>query len=257
MKPHIEYDMPDALYRAEPGVSQSTLKALARSPAHYQHALTAKRKHSEAMLIGSIVHHLALTPLAPEFWAIKPEGIDLRTKGGKAWAASVGDADIIDTEQEDACHNAVAALLSHPDWKMPAHTEVSLFAEIEGVQCKGRLDALHDGWIYDIKTTQDARPSAFLRQAYSLAYHVQAAMYLELARLCGLEPKGFVFFAVEVEPPNGCVAYPVSADALSAGHREMVRLLHLHKHCTETGEWPAYDPAPVMLTLPAWAKGGM
>jgi hypothetical protein len=252
---HIEYNMPDADYRAATGVSQSSLKALARSPAHYAHALTAKREQTKAMLLGRVVHHLILTPELPEFWAVKPEGLSLATKEGKLWKASVGeDADIISSDEENAVHGAANAVIGHPEWQTPEHTEVSLFAEIDGAQCKGRLDALRGCEIIDVKTTQDARPDAFQKTAWTLKYHTQAAIYTELAKLNGITPAAFTFFAVEMEAPHACCAYVVTPELLARGYDEMHRLLALLKHCVSVSEWPGYDTALHNLTSPTWAK---
>lgn len=242
-------NLADAEYRALPGVSQSALKALARSPAHYQHALKNPVEATEAMQLGRIIHHLALTPDVPPFWTVRPEGMDGRTKEGKAWAEANAGSVQIKPDAALRCTGTVAAVLAHPAWPGEGDAELSIAGTIDDAAVKGRLDLLHGGTIYDIKTTQDARPEAFARQFYNLKYHVQAAYYCDLA---GVDD--FVFLAVETDAPHGCVAYRVSSSALEAGRTEYHRLLALWKSCTASGKWPCYSPEVETLNLPAWAS---
>jgi len=244
----ISHDMPDAEYRALPGLSQSALKALARSPAHFREAQDHPIEPTEAMQLGRIIHHLALTPGIAPFWSVRPEGMDGRTKEGKAWAEANAGSVIIKPDAAMRCTGTVAAVLSHPAWPGGGDAEVSITGELDGVQVKGRLDLLAGSTVCDIKTTQDARPEAFQRTFYTLKYHVQAAFYCDLA---GVED--FVFVAVETEPPFACAAYRMNKAALDAGREEYRRLLALWRRCMDSGEWPGYSAAIHNLDLPAWA----
>lgn len=242
-------NLPDAEYRALPGLSQSAMKALARSPAHYQAALATPMEATDAMQLGRIVHHIALTPDEPDFWRVRPEGMDGRTKEGKAWAAENAGSVIIKPDVFQRAYSAAEAALRHPVWPQTGDAELSITGEISGVTVKGRLDLLDGNTVYDIKTTQDARTDAFQRTFFNLSYHVQAAFYCDLAGV-----GEFVFVAVETDAPFGCKAYRVSQDALEAGRSEYHRLLALYRSCSESGIWPAYGTDTETLNLPAWAR---
>jgi hypothetical protein len=71
-------------YNAIPAVNWSTLKELRKSPLHYKYALDFSQKETPSLLLGRAVHAAILEP---ENWlgafAVRPEGIDRRTKIGK------------------------------------------------------------------------------------------------------------------------------------------------------------------------------
>jgi hypothetical protein len=58
--PEVCYNQPDHSYRREPGLNQSSLKKILKSPAHYKSALEDKFIPSPAMEIGTALHCLVL-----------------------------------------------------------------------------------------------------------------------------------------------------------------------------------------------------
>jgi exodeoxyribonuclease VIII len=78
-----------------------------------------------------------------------------------------------------ACIDAVNAHPAASQLLAGAERELSLFwtdARYH-VPCKARYDARNHGLVMDLKTTQDASPEGFARQAANLLYHCQAAHY--------------------------------------------------------------------------------
>ena len=76
----VLYDLPAERYHRAPGVSNSMLKHLARSPAHLQEYLQHPTEQTRDMLMGSVVHQLLLEPDKPWDWAVRPPGLDGRSK---------------------------------------------------------------------------------------------------------------------------------------------------------------------------------
>lgn len=64
--------IPIEVYHQHPSVSKSQLDQFARSPAHYLASLTAPRKETQAMRIGSLFHGLVLEPERVKI-AVAPE----------------------------------------------------------------------------------------------------------------------------------------------------------------------------------------
>jgi len=130
----IIHNLADAEYRKDPGVAQSDLKLLMRSPAHLVAAKSSPREETPALTFGRLVHHLALTPTAPVWWVERPAGLDLRTKAGKEWAATIGDRTVVAVEQVKAADRIVENLQQHDAWRLcsaTAKTEVSAFRDVE------------------------------------------------------------------------------------------------------------------------------
>ena len=258
------YDLPASQYHAAPGVSNSMLKHLARSPAHLQTYLEQPPEQTPAILFGRIVHQLLLEPEKPWSWAVRPPGLDGRSKEGKEWKARVGNKPILDHEEWLNVEGVVASVRTHPTARLAlgnGRSEVSVFMPFtlgRSVLRRARIDFVNEGnALVDIKTTEDARPESFSRTLFNMRYHVQAAYYLDIwndSLPKGETPKeSFVFIAVEKTPPFAVAVYDLARDAINAGRKEYIRLLQLYMDCEEQRHWPAYDPDIQELNLPAWA----
>jgi len=93
------------------------------------------------------------------------------------------DKAFLDQTQYDTALTCIEALHSRTNFAeliASKNREVTVFGEIEGVPCKGRLDLLSPGVITDLKTTHDV--SDFGRTAFKLNYCFKLAMYRELVR---------------------------------------------------------------------------
>jgi hypothetical protein len=244
-------------YRNTEGISASDIKWILppRTPAHYHAYKTGLivREETRALVLGTLCHLAVLEPerLATAF-AVRPAGLDFRTKDGKAWKEAQGDKPILDETEAAmldgmsksvAAHPAAAALLDG------AQREVSLFKEHRtGLKLKGRLDVLGNGYVADVKTAEAGDAGGFAAAVFKYGYHVQAAMYCQLA---GVER--FSFITVEKAPPYAVAVYDLSAKALQVGLQALNFALEAIADCTEAGEWPAYSCRPEVIDLPGWA----
>ena len=259
------YDLPEEAYHAHHALGSTDIRNLLRSPAHFVVAKT-QGIESEALRLGTLVHECILDP---DLWAkrVTAPTFNRRTKIGKERAAkwadrvaaeglrevNANDRALCEAMRESAMrHRLVRAVLEHAK-----HRETSCFWEWGGVECKARLDAMADGLVLDLKTTQDATPAAFRNAVARYHYHVQAAHYSTGVReVTGTWPD-YAMVAIEKTPPYGCAVYMLDEEAISVGLDLWERALGVYKKSVETGEWPAYQETTQTLTLPRWAAEEM
>ena len=251
------FDLPTEQYRSHEAISASDIKWILppKTPAHYHAYKTGqiKREETRALVIGTLCHLAVLEPdkLATAF-ALRPDGLDLRTKDGKAWKEAQGDLPILDGEEAAMLNGMSAAVAAHPVARQlldGSKREVSLFSEHRtGLKLKGRIDVLGEGFVADVKTAVDGDTQNFAAAVFRYNYHVQAAMYCQLA---GVER--FSFIAVEKTPPYAVAVYTLSDKALQVGFNLLNYALETIALCEEAGLWPAYSVDEQTLDLPAWA----
>jgi exodeoxyribonuclease VIII len=260
----LVYGLANSEYHSIPALSASGLKLLAKTPFHYRNRPT--KPPTSAMFAGTLAHCAILE--SSEFFSryvIRPAEIDLRTKDGKAWMASVPAGMEVITEeqartarmQELAVHEmpAIAPLLA------VGQPEVSAFwvDEQTGERCKCRPDWVHtvEGGVIllDVKTATDASPSGFQRAMWNFRYDLQAAWYSDgFEKASGVPVLAFVFVVVESDAPHAAAAYCLSDETMAAAREDNRRLLDLYAECKRTDTWPGYPTSIGILNRPAWAN---
>jgi hypothetical protein len=266
----VFYDMIEQEYRAQTAIAGSDAKKILPplTPSHYAAHMAGelKREPSRAMLIGTLAHLAVLEPSKlPSAYAVKPEGLDFRTKDGKAWRLEQGDKAVIDISEAEMLGGIMHSVKAHAaarELLAETQSEVALFGEHRtGLWIKGRVDALrvdsdNEAVIVDVKTTSaGADYGTFSRQAAQLNYHLSAAWYCHLAGLNGLPPARFYWIAVEVAPPYAVAVYEIHPDALDLGVGMMNDALELIAQCEDAGVWPGYQAEAQCLNLPSWVYG--
>jgi exodeoxyribonuclease VIII len=253
--------LPEAQYRAAEGISKSALDYVAppRTPAHFKAYIDGlfKTETTPAMRLGQMIHRAILEPDALDV-SVKPEGLNLSTKEGKEWKAAQTKT-IITQDEYVTIKGMRDSVHAHPAVKRVldnARTEVSLFASGEdGVLRKARVDALPEGGnvIVDIKSCQSADPDMMAKSVASYRYDVQAAYYLDLCQLLGLDKTEFLFVCVEKTPPFAVAVYALDQDAIAWGRKQYQRDLAAVKHCMAEDHWPSFTQDITTLGLPSWA----
>lgn len=256
-------DLPREVYFAHEAMSQSGAKRMIRSPMHYRLDRTQPSKQTEAMQFGTAVHDGVLEP---DFFAsrvVQAPEINRRTKDGKAdWQAfcAANDGRIVleadDMARVRSCVNAVRAHPAAMKLLTGAEVELSFFwrdAKYD-VPCKARWDARNHGGVVDLKTTIDASPEGFARQAANLLYHMQEAQYRSAAEhVLNESPTFFAFICVESEPPHAVACYTLPPAAVHAGAHLMSVALDRYAKALAAGDWPGYSPTIDVLPFPSWA----
>lgn len=255
--------LPEAQYRAAEGISKSALDYIAppRTPAHYKAYIDGllRVETTPAMRLGSMIHRAILEPeTVAGAWVVKPEGMMFTTKEGKEWKAAQ-TLPIITQDEADTIMGMRDSVHAHPAVKRVlanAKKEVCLFAESDGILRKARLDALPEGGnvIVDIKSCQSADADLMAKSVVSYRYDVQAAYYLDLCRLLGIDKSEFLFVCVEKQPPYAVAVYALDADAIEWGRKQYQRDMAAVKHCMAADHWPSFTQEITTLSLPAWAQ---
>ena len=268
IEPGIHPNLSHADHLALEALSPSGAKDLLRSPAHYRAARDEPRPETPALRIGDATHCLSLEGRAAfnDRFAVAPDGIDRRTKAGKAdWAAfteAAGERTILTAAEAEPVEGMADALHAHP--LIPAllergQAEVSMiWSDAEtGAPCKGRPDfaRFDDGALLDLKTALDASPAGFTRAAFNFGYHIQAAAYREGAAALGRPISDYLLLTVEKSPPYAAAVYRLADAPLELGRRRWREAVALYSECLERNEWPGYSSSIQELTLPNWAMG--
>lgn len=259
-------------YYSIPAASASLLKELARSPAHaYAKYLDPNRPPDEptaAQLLGTQTHAAILEPA--EFdnrYTVMPEGLDRRSKEGKAVYAAIlesgkqpvsaSDMSLIHAMRDSVHAHPVSQLI----WGLPHHVEIPYTLTLNGTAAKMKPDLLVEptiasngrGLILDLKTTTDASPDAFGRSVFNLKYYIQAAFYTDCYRkLYGITPD-FMWLAVESKRPHLCAYYKAPQAVIEYGRDVYLQLLDTYNKCMRTGNWHGYTDAVTDLQIPGWA----
>lgn len=266
-QPGLYVNVPMAVYLKIKAVSTSMLKNLAISPAKCRYAIDNPDKDdTEAKIMGRALHAAILEPdLYDERWLVCPEGMDRRTKAGKAeWAdlqlqAMETGGEIIkhkDAETVTAVRDAVMAdeIAGQLMESKRGGNEVTLIwkDEATGLMCKGRSDRMTDyqGFTVhiDLKSTKDASVDGYKWEVRRYKYHWSAAFYLDGCD--ALEPgkRRFLHIAFEKVPPYDVGVYEfepavqgeINQISLDEGRDFYRRHLTTYKQCLESGIWPSY-----------------
>lgn len=268
-EPGLHTGIPEHVYRRWDAANQSTLWTFRRSAAHARHEFLNPLEKPELDL-GNAIHALLLEPASlEERYAVRPPGIDGRTKEGKAALAEfrAEAAGKIILDKRDVYETLQGIRDSFRDHALAyelvtkgGHTEVSALWRDPtlDVLCKGRMDRITDyagwTWILDIKSTNDASPDAFLRSVVRFGYHLQAAFYIDGLETLAPRERRFAILAVEKEPPYAIALYELDTMLLEVGRQEYRRYLGMWKRCLETGLWPAYPERIETLEAPRWIE---
>jgi exodeoxyribonuclease VIII len=264
--------MENAEYHAHPAVSKSHLDLVARSPLHYWARYVDVNRitpdPTPAMAIGTALHtHVLELDKWDANYVVMPEGIDRRTKAGKAewetFCTAAGDRTVLVKAEADLVMKMGEAVYGHPSaaalLALPGIAESTWMwrDQATGLQCKIRPDWLtNDGTLLvDLKTTEDASPKGFQKSVANFRYHVQAAWYLhgmeQATKKC---PEQFVFIAVEKKPPFAVAVYAADAEMIREGWRTAERDLEVLATCKEADAWPGYSDAVEPISLPPWMR---
>jgi len=257
--------MPFSDYLAADAMSNSGLKLMRKSPAHYRAGQDPDAEQKPSLRRGSLLHTLVLEPeTMASRYMVKPAGMTFSTKEGKAWRDAVpAGVEVVSADELKVATRQASNLRAVPEIAAllgQGEAEVSFFwiDELTGVLCKGRAD-----WVYrtgqgvilpDLKTSEDVSPSGFAKACARYGYHMQAAWYSDGWKAAtGEDVLGFVFGAVESSWPNVAEAYMLDDEAIDKGRAECRRLLNLYASCKASNHWPAYAETITPLSLPAWA----
>lgn len=225
-------------------VSSSVLKAIHKRSVY--HVLNAKPYSSASLSLGTLIHTAILEPenFDRDYFVIPK--IDRRTKAGKEkyaeYVDKAGDREVVD-EETIAVKDAIMENFNANEQAVYYNQgvkEQSVYSEINGVLVKVRPDCYNAelGFISDPKTCQDNSPKGFMRDVYKYGYHLQAAFYSDVL---GVDPKDFVFTAIETNNPYSVQCYTLSEEHIDRGREAYTEALNKWKRYLDTGEIVSYE----------------
>lgn len=258
----IVRDMPDAEYHLRPELSSTQARQILDSPARYNWARSHPQPHKDAFDLGTAVHTKVLGVGAN---VITYPDEHLTASGAVSTKAlTVAWADeqranglvVIGRQQASAVDGMAESVLANPDARQVlesiAGREVSIFAEVEGVDVRARFD-IYDGInAADLKSSRDASPKGFNTSVGRYGYHTQERWYQEAhTAVTGTELETFKFLVVESTAPYLVGVYDLDFMWEDIAKERTKRARELYRACTETNTWPGYQGGT--LTPPTWA----
>jgi len=256
----IDYDMPEAKYRAIDALSQSGFPSLYRSPMHYQDYIERGITETEAMRKGSLVDCLLLDGEHKDkicevegVWRgqIK-EFVESKIKEGclvcKPKELNIARA-IVKSVKEN---KGAVEIINNTDH------QVSLFSNKNEVQLKGRCDMLNIdyGWLYDLKvvSTDLSNLSLVAKKIQEMKIHWQLFFYKYLVEqnvMAKIEKLGILF--VESSRPYGVRVFEINEASIDLAEHQILPLLEMYKVCKKSNMWPGYQQEHELTGVPDWA----
>jgi hypothetical protein len=266
--------VPEHVYRGAPGINQSLLSAILRSPKQARWRMQYPTAPTASMQLGTAVHCAVLEPEKFAERYVRAEFDDFRSKDAKAWRDEQQAAGRIvlkhssdshpgDPSEWDRVQAIAEAATSHPMLSKVlngAHRELALWwKHADDTLCKGLIDAYHPGYrlALDLKTVPagGAAERDFARKVFDFDYALQAAFYMDgYLAATGEVPTGFIFACVETEPPYDIALYVLDTEWVLQGKKRYHRAIEILAECVATDCWPGYPDEIQILTQPAWVK---
>ena len=264
-EPGIYLGVPTKVYHADRNsLSSSQARRLLKTcPAQFKYELDNPRTGSTDYFdLGRVVHGLLfgegdeIRIFDYENWRPK----EAQTKRKEAWDA--GAVPMLGHEFAQAYemvlsarnNPVVAALLSS------GRAEASMYARDPetGIMLRARPDWMDETGqrliLDDGKTTESSDPDEFPWEAFKYGYAEQAAWYIRVAQLLGLDPDpAFLFIVISKVPPYLVSVIELTPTAIAYGHRRNRRAIDLYARCVETDEWPNWGDDVHPVDLPARA----
>lgn len=232
-------------YHSSRALSSSGVKTIYNKSVY--HFINQKPFSSKFMDLGTAIHTLTLEPhLFDE--QVKFYGkIDGRTADGKAQKAQVeqwqasgllvfdeSDREMFTLIKRNFNDNPVAVKYAQGQVELSHYIE-----DFMGVYLRIRPDVVNydEGFISDVKTCQDNSPKAFRNDIFKRGYHIQATLYCDAV---GIDPRNFVFQAIETNYPYSVQCYKLSDDMIDKGRAAYTTAIEDWKNYLETNEAPLY-----------------
>lgn len=240
-------------------ISNSQLTAFKRSPAHWKQYVTTPKKQTDAMVLGSISHCLALEKekFEDNFFLMDLEQMpmpekDFRTKVNAAWKEeqlqAAGSKIIVDTAILGKSKKMVEALYNDSVavkfLQEGAQFESKLEWSCLGLKFLGIRDITSDEFIADLKFVNNADPFVFRNYLFREGVYRQGGMYLDgemNGEFTGDPHKRVLFIAVESDEPFGVSVHELQPEVINFGISEYRMLSQQLKMCLDADYFPSYQ----------------
>lgn len=275
-------DIDDDLYHSLPGLSSTGAKYLdSECPMKLRYKLdhnNENEKPSEALITGRAIHKYLLEyDVFDKHFLISPSD-DKRSREWKIFANNHrDDSRVILRKKDGDMLNGMMQSLKRPKDKDGTNTYSGIITNVEsvkekalftvdkdrGILLKVKVDINLDGMMLDLKSTKNANPKFFMKDAANLGYALQAAFYLKVARLSNKKADTFGFIAIEKDAPYMHSVILMSDEDINLAMTKVDKLLDEYAFCSKTGIWYGYDglsedkksePLFTVQQLPSWYR---
>lgn len=208
---------------------------------------------------GTAVHALAMNTRK----VIPYEDGARKGKAWEAFKAAHPDAEILTPAAYETARAMADALLAHPlfakaldEARRRGWVEETVVWQRLGVWCRSTPDLAVPEWVAEVKTARTSSPDKweFPRASKRAAHHVALYSYGEMLRRTKRgDPKDFLIFAVEPEPPHVVTVFRLThglmmnrdgrPGTLEAGERLYNKYFEQYRVCRDSNIWPAYSDA--------------
>ena len=252
-------NMPADVYHAHDSISNTGLKLMMRSPAHYRYQ--ERKESTRAMVLGSALHMACLEPhIFYDTYTLLRSSENRMTSEYKTAKKEFGEEFVLVKPEiekiEGMARSLRRSVISKYLNNEHCAKELSGFAidPETGLMCRHRFDAIIDGIAIDLKTTTDARQHAFSKKILDFGYHIQAAFYADQYNwITGEEIEKFIFAAIETSAPYAVKIYELDYESIEAGRKKYRQALNEYAQCKASNIWPAYDQDIETIGIPQWA----
>ena len=253
-------NLPAEEYFAIEAASNSGLKLIRRSPAHFKYPEPVKRD-SRAKEIGSAIHMALLEPEKFGKHYLVAESDDRVSAYYKGLAKDVGGDRVLTRPeyrrilgmQESAYRNS--RFRRYMERSGRNELSVTTIDPATGVPIKCRFDRLGDSlFACDVKKCQDARGNEFAKAITNYGYYMQIPFYQHVWKCeTGEDLREFPLIAIEEDSPHAVVVHDLDEVALELGKLHFRQALDTYARCLDSGTWPAYEEESEVTSVTSWA----
>lgn len=256
MKTGIHKDS-NEVYHSEDHIGSTSLKQMAVSPGHFFEAWKGPRVHKKAYDEGQAVHSVLLEQSLDVF-VRRPDGVDGRTKDGKAQleALAASGKVVLSADVYDSLERRLGTFVASGEAMNlynGSDVELSHYARdpITGIYIKARPDMMKAGIITDLKTTENM--AGFERQIWNYGYHIQAGFYSLVTELTtGVPVKEFRFIAQEKKAPYGVQVFAFNKTDIAFFKEKARELLNRASVCIQEDRFEIYPDIVKKVMVPVW-----
>jgi hypothetical protein len=193
-------------------------------------------------------------------YAIKPQGLNLSTKEGKAWKESIGGRTPIswdDAALMSSMHDAIARNTLAGNLLNDGEAQVSVRRQLPKYQCEiqCRPDWLNltaeQKYLCDVKTCD--RLERFEFDAVKFGYHSQMALAQWILAQEGHQCDAYLI-VVEKQLAGRCCVFQIPEDVLADGWYLLKGAIAEICERRRTGIWYDDQTEPVMINVPGWQR---
>ncbi|MEO3387358.1 PD-(D/E)XK nuclease-like domain-containing protein [Mesorhizobium sp. CAU 1741] len=274
-RPGIYAGLPIGVYHSDccagPSISSSGLREIAPPDgcplkywdSSYLNPDRAQQEVKEHFSLGNAVHTLLLGETG--FWekfAVLPEEFpDFKTKAAREWRdETIAAGKMVlrreALEQIEGMANRVANDRTFRD-HLDGRVERSIiYQDRTGVWVKARPDCIpDDGYVADLKTTNDASDRGCANAVKTYGYHMQMGLIgTALEAVTGRRVTDHVLLFIEPKRPHAYSIKPLDNQYVWLGKRQNRAALNIFAECIERQFWPTYYGSGITISPSDWLE---